>query len=136
MSFELRNTAQTFLVIHGPILHGLLPLHFLQRGKSKSLNWTDAATASFKAMKEALANASLLTYPTPDIPTCLTTDASDTAVGVVLEHSSRPRHRQCGRLVTDVLSHVESNALLTGQPPTVDFAAIAATDTFICSTQS
>ena len=35
-------------------------------------------------MKEALTNASLLAYPTADAPTCLMTDASDTAVGAVL----------------------------------------------------
>jgi hypothetical protein len=43
------------------------------------------ALAAFTAMKEALANASLLAYPTADAPTCLMTDASDTAVGAVLQ---------------------------------------------------
>lgn len=66
------------------------PLHSLLKGKSQSLTWTDEATASFNATKEALANASLLAYPTPDAPTCLMTDASDTAVGAVLQqHTHR-----------------------------------------------
>ena len=39
----------------------MLPLHSLLKGKSQSINWTDATTASFNATKEALAKASLLT---------------------------------------------------------------------------
>ena len=63
------------------------PLHSLIKGKSQTLTWTDEATASFNATKDALANASLLAYPTPDAPTCLMTDASDTAVGAVLQQN-------------------------------------------------
>lgn len=36
-------------------------------------------------MREMLANATLLTHPKPDAPTCIITDASDTAVGAVLQ---------------------------------------------------
>ena len=64
------------------------PLHsLLSKGKSKSqsLTWTDEAVASFNATKDSLANASLLSYPKSDAPTCLMTDASDTAVGAVLQ---------------------------------------------------
>ena len=60
------------------------PLHSLLSGKhkSQSITWTDTAVA---ATKDALANASLLAYPSSDAPTCLMTDASDTAVGAVLQ---------------------------------------------------
>lgn len=71
---------------HGAEL--MQPLHaLLSKGKPKfqALAWTDSAVAAFDAMKEALANASLLSYPQSDAPTCLTTDASDTAVGAVLQ---------------------------------------------------
>ena len=61
------------------------PLHSLLKGKTQSLTWTDEAVAAFNATKQALANASLLAYPSPDAPTCLMTDASDTAVGAVLQ---------------------------------------------------
>lgn len=44
------------------------PLYSLLKGKSESLTWTDEVTTSFKT-KEALANASLLGYPSPDAPT-------------------------------------------------------------------
>ena len=42
-------------------------------------------------------------------------------------------------VVADALSRIETNALLSGQPPSVDFAAMAATqatDPLICSLQS
>ena len=187
------------------------PLHsLLSKGKSKSqsLTWTDEAVASFNATKDSLANASLLSYPQSDAPTCLMTDASDTAVGAVLQQhingTWRPisffsrkmtpaetrystfdremlavylaikhfRHSLEGRsfhiltdhkpltfalharsdrysprqldyisqftsnirhvqgtenVVADALSRIETNALLSGQPPTVDFDAMAKT---------
>ena len=67
------------------------PLHSLlstAQPKSQALIWTDPTVAAFNATKDALANASLLSYPTPDAPTCLMTDASDTAVGAVLQQHS------------------------------------------------
>ncbi|KAL5502776.1 hypothetical protein EMCRGX_G009597 [Ephydatia muelleri] len=64
------------------------PLHTLlssTKEKVQTLTWTQDAQAAFQATKEALAKASLLSYPTADAPTCLITDASDTAVGAVLQ---------------------------------------------------
>ena len=201
-------------------LHALLPKG---KTKSQSIIWTNFAEDAFNATKEALANASLLSYPRPDAPTCLMTDASDTAVGAVLQQyitdswhpivffsrkmtpaetrystfdrellavylairhfrhllEGRPFHvltdhkpltfalntrsdryspRQARHLdyisqftsnirhvhgtdnvVADALSRIETNALLSGSPPTVDFAAMAktqATDPQIRSLQS
>ena len=189
-------------------LHALLPK---DKRKSQSLTWTDLAVSAFNDTKEALAKASLLSYPQTDAPTCLMTDASDIAVGAVLQQhingtwrpisffsrkmtpaetrystfdrellavylsikhfrhflEGRPFHiltdhkpltfalhtksdryspRQARHLdyisqftsnirhvhgtdnvVADALSRIETNALLTGQPPTVDFAAMAKT---------
>ena len=188
----------------------MLPLHSLLKGKSQSITWTDAATASFHATKDALAKASLLSYPRPDAPACLMTDVSDTAVDAVLQqnvqgtwtpisfshkltpaetrystfdrellavylgikhfrhflegrsfhvltdhkpltyalNSRSDRHspRQTRQLdfisqftstirhvhgmdntVADTLSRIENNALLTGQPPDLDFTAMAHT---------
>ena len=202
------------------------PLHSLlssSKPKSQAIIWTHTAEAAFQATKDALANASLLSYPKPDAPTCLMTDASDTAVGAVLQqhingawhpisffsrkmnpaetrystfdrellavylsikhfrhflegrsfhvltdhkpltyalnsrsdrHSPRQarqldyisqftssiRHVQgMNNVVADALSRIETNALLTGQPPEVDFVAMAetqATDPQIRSLQS
>jgi cleavage and polyadenylation specificity factor subunit 1 len=47
--------------------------------------WTDAHDVAFQAAKDALANATMLSYPHPDIPVRLVTDASDVAVGAALE---------------------------------------------------
>ena len=66
----------------------LKPLYqALSGGKSrpKSLEWTDDMTKGFIDTKEALANATLLQHPIQGAPTALTTDASDSALGAVLE---------------------------------------------------
>ena len=63
-------------------LHQLLQATKSNRGK---LCWTDEATSAFQASKQALANASLLSYPKPDAPTSIMCDASDAAVGAVLQ---------------------------------------------------
>ena len=185
------------------------PLHALLANKTQTVTWNDDAATAFNATKEALANATLLSYPKLDAPTCLMTDASDTAVGGVLQQlidstwksisffskklrpvethystfdrellaiylgikhfrhflegrhfhvltdhkpltyalNSKPdRHspRQSRQLdyisqftsvichveghnnpVADALSRIETNALATGLPPVIDFAAMA-----------
>ena len=67
------------------ILH---PLHALlsdKAPKNATLEWTRSATEAFNAIKEALSNASMLCHPQSDAPTCIITDASDVAVGAVLQ---------------------------------------------------
>ena len=54
-------------------------------GKERKLNWTEAATTAFVAIKDTLATTTLLTHPTPFAPTCIMADASDVAVGAVLQ---------------------------------------------------
>ena len=66
----------------------LQPLHNMLTGSSKSdrcLVWTPDAEAAFTQVKEALSNATLLVHPQSDAPTCIITDASDIAVGAVLQ---------------------------------------------------
>ena len=46
---------------------------------------TDQSSATFDSMKEALSEATLLAHPKPHAPTCIMTDASDCAVGAVLQ---------------------------------------------------
>ncbi|PIK59982.1 pol polyprotein [Apostichopus japonicus] len=71
-----------------PNCAGLLqPLTNLLRGlpkKPTQISWTDVANKAFTDSKSALADATLLSHPHPDAPTCLMTDASDVAVGGVL----------------------------------------------------
>ena len=47
--------------------------------------WTDKAREAFDATKEALASATLLTHPQPNAQLAIMTDASDVAVGAVLQ---------------------------------------------------
>ena len=55
------------------------------KGKPKTLDWTRQCQESFEATKEALAKATLLFHPRPGATLALTTDASNLAVGGVLE---------------------------------------------------
>ena len=87
---QLRRFIGLINFYHRFIPHGaelLHPLHALLNSKSKSqeLSWNEDTTVAFLATKEALANVTLLVYPKPDAPTCVMTDASDIAVGAVLQ---------------------------------------------------
>lgn len=62
----------------------LRPLHALSKGKSQDITWTDETQRAFVDSKEALAQASLLTYQDSKAPLALTTDASAFAVGGVV----------------------------------------------------
>ena len=48
-------------------------------------HWSSVATNAFEQAKELLDTATLLNHPAPDAPTCIMTDASDVAVGAVLQ---------------------------------------------------
>ena len=65
--------------------HIMQPLYGMLAGKPKSLVWTAEASLAFDTAKQALADSALLTYPRTDVPTALTVDASEGAVGAVLE---------------------------------------------------
>ena len=52
---------------------------------NQPLDWTEETTAAFQDIKDALAQATLLNHLVPAAPTCIVTDASDTAVGAVLQ---------------------------------------------------
>ena len=63
----------------------MVPLFQALKGKPKTLVWSDTKTAAFEQTKQALANATMLCHPNPNTITALTTDASDVAVGAVLQ---------------------------------------------------
>ena len=52
---------------------------------TKTVTWTEETQAAFQAAKEALANATLLSYLHPVVPLVIMSDASDVAVGAVLQ---------------------------------------------------
>lgn len=75
-----------------PMLAELLtPIHthltsLLKQPKSKhNYFWPDFCEESFNKVKRALIDATLLTYPIENLPLNITTDASDIAVGAVLQ---------------------------------------------------
>ena len=53
--------------------------------KSKTLTWDKSMIEAFQATKAALARATILAHPQPNTPISITTDASDMAVGAVLQ---------------------------------------------------
>ena len=65
--------------------HHLCALFDALQGKPKKLEWTDKLQKSFDSIKKALASATMLHHPDPSLPLALTTDASDVAIGGVVE---------------------------------------------------
>ena len=63
----------------------LTPLYEVLKGKPKTLAWGPQQEDAFLNAKAALANASLLAFPSPGASLQLTTDASSVAIGAVLE---------------------------------------------------
>ena len=55
------------------------------KGKPKRLEWNSNCQKSFEAVKEALANATMLRHPDSNAALAITADASDDAIGAVLE---------------------------------------------------
>ena len=65
--------------------HHMDALFAALEGKPKTLKWTEERDIAFKAIKEALANCAMLRHPRHNATLALTTDASDIAMGAVLE---------------------------------------------------
>lgn len=66
------------------------PLNDFQKGNPKKkevLAWSEEQTKAFEKLKKALSNATLLCHPSPDAELYLYVDASNTAVGAVLQQS-------------------------------------------------
>ena len=71
---------------HGAaILNPLNNLLATPTGRKKELVWTDAHLQAFTAATDVLANAMLLSHCVLNAPTSLMTDASDVAMGAVLQ---------------------------------------------------
>ena len=81
----LVNFYHRFIPHAATILQPLNRLLSTPKDKASKLTWTADATTAFTTIKEALAKATLLFHPQPDAPTSIMTDASDVAVGAVLQ---------------------------------------------------
>ncbi|XP_069985550.1 uncharacterized protein [Penaeus vannamei] len=53
--------------------------------RNTKIKWTPPTNEAFEACKEALASATLLNHPLPEAPLSIAVDASDTAIGAVLQ---------------------------------------------------
>ena len=62
------------------LLHNLLA-----KANKTILQWNDESLIAFSTIKQAIVDVSLLSHPHADAPTNIMTDASDTAVGAVLQ---------------------------------------------------
>ena len=69
----------------------MTPLYSVLQGKPKSLTWGPPQDAAFQAAKSALSAATYLQFPVPSASLFLTTDASDVAMGAVLEQTVQGR---------------------------------------------
>ena len=63
----------------------LSPLYKLLKGKPKVLTWDQEAEKAFQKSKSALSHATTLTFPNPKAQLQLSTDASESAIGAVIE---------------------------------------------------
>ena len=69
--------------------HNIQPLTYIlkqtKQKQNKPIELTETELAAFNESKQVLAQATLLAHPLPNAPLSLTTDASDVAVGAVLQ---------------------------------------------------
>jgi hypothetical protein len=65
--------------------HMMLPLYAGTTTKSKLVLWTPERDKSFEDTKQALISATMLSHPLSDVPLTLTVDASDIAIGGLLQ---------------------------------------------------
>ena len=70
----------------------LSPLYHALKSKAKTIDWSDELVSAFESSKKALAEATMLVHPSNDKQLALVTDASDIAVGAVMQQWS-PRDR-------------------------------------------
>ena len=61
------------------------PQYTALKGTPNTLDWTQEMESAFSSTKPALANPTMLVHPTVNSETALTVDASDQAIGGVLE---------------------------------------------------
>ena len=76
----------------------LVPLHEALSGRKRyaPITWTSAMESAFVDAKNALADAALLVHPVENAPTALTVDASQKAIGGVLEQHIKGVWRPLG----------------------------------------
>ena len=74
----------------------MAPLYSSLAGKPTKLEWGPEQELAFGDSKPVLASATTLSFPWPNIPLTLTTDASSISVGAVLEQTIKGTLRPLG----------------------------------------
>ena len=83
-SVSLTFTTASSLIVHTnciQLLHKLLT----PKNKQKDIQWTDETSQAFTTVKQSLIQATLLLHPKPNALTNIMSDASDNAVGAMLQ---------------------------------------------------
>ena len=81
----LVNFYHRFIPNCADILYPLNNLLSIAKTTTQELPWNANSTEAFQTVKYTLADATLLVHPKPNAPTCIMTNASDRAVGAVLQ---------------------------------------------------
>ena len=81
----LINFYHRFIPHCAQLLQPLQQFLVITKNSKSELQWTEQTTESFAAVKQALVQATLLVHPKPDTSTSIMCDASDNAVGAVLQ---------------------------------------------------
>ena len=79
------NFYHRFIPNCAAILHPLNELLSPTKTKTQDLHWNANAIEAFQTIKDTLANTTFLVHPKSNALTCIMTDASDRAVGAVLQ---------------------------------------------------
>ena len=79
------NFYRRFLPHAADLLYPLTQLLGNSNSGTKEVTWTETAQAAFNAVKDELANTTLLNHPQPNAQLAIMTDASDVAVGAVFQ---------------------------------------------------
>jgi hypothetical protein len=87
------------------------PLHRLSE-KNVKFEWTMECQAAFDTLKEKLTSTPILSYPLPDTPFIVDTDASNTALGAVLSQVQDGKERPIAYL-SKSLTQSERNYCVT-----------------------
>uniref|UniRef100_A0A5S6QGU7 RNA-directed DNA polymerase n=1 Tax=Trichuris muris TaxID=70415 RepID=A0A5S6QGU7_TRIMR len=85
----LRNTAATQASLHNYMKDS-------KKADKTPIVWTAETTTAFLKCKEDLANAALLAHPSSSLPLALMVDASDSAIGAVLQQSKNGKWQPLG----------------------------------------
>ena len=100
------------------------PLTDLLRGAKRKFEFPESARNAFAALKKAIADVSQLGHPDPNVPLTLHTDASNTAIGAVLQQIRTDRQPRPLAFFSKRLQPAEARYSTFGRELLAIYAAI------------